>query len=44
VKRAIEPHLQLKDMILGWNEIAKLLAERQRNRNSQISRFYYFEK
>ena len=40
VKRAIEPHFPLEDMILGWNDIAKLLSERPRKRNSQISRFF----
>jgi hypothetical protein len=42
VKRAIEPYLPLEDMISGWNDIAKLLSERPRNRNSQISRFFYY--
>ena len=43
VKRAIEQHLPLEDMISGWNDIAKLLSERPRKRNSQISRFFYYE-
>jgi hypothetical protein len=43
VKRAVEPHLALKDMISEWNDIAKLLAERSRQRKSQISQHYLFE-
>ncbi len=36
MKRAIEPHLALDDMITGWNDISKFLAERHRCRNSQL--------
>ena len=43
VKRAIEPHIALEDMIWGWNDIAKLLSEGQRKRNLQISQFFYYE-
>ena len=43
VKRAIEPHLALEDMITGWNDIAKLLAEAPRNRKPQFSRYFFFE-
>jgi hypothetical protein len=31
-------------MITRWNEIAKLLAERPRKRNSQLSRYFIFER
>jgi hypothetical protein len=43
LKRAVEPHLALEDMIAEWNGIAKLLAERPRKRNTQISQHYLFE-
>jgi len=43
VKRAIEPRLALEDMIASWSDISKLLAENHRNRNSQLSKFYYYE-
>lgn len=42
VKRAIDPYLSLEDMIMNWNEISKLLAERQRARKSQLSRYFEF--
>jgi len=42
VKRTIEPHLPLEDMITGWNDIAKLLAERPRTRNSQLSQYFIY--
>jgi hypothetical protein len=42
VKRAIEPHLPLEDMISNWNDIAKLLAERPRTRNHQLSQYFSF--
>jgi hypothetical protein len=42
VKRVIDPHLPLEDMMESWNEIAKLLAERPRKRNSQLSRYFHF--
>lgn len=41
-KRAIEPNLQLEDMITGWNNIAKLLAERSRERKCQLSRYFTY--
>ena len=34
VKRTIEPHLPLEDMIIDWNEISKSLAEAPRNRKT----------
>ena len=40
VKRAIEPHMPLEEMIANWNEIRKLLSESKRNRNSQLSQYY----
>ena len=40
VKRAIEPHLALEDMISSWNDISKFLSERPRKRNLQISRYF----
>lgn len=43
VKRTIEPHLPLEDMVAGWNEIAKSLAERPRKRNPQLSSYFTFE-
>ncbi len=42
VKRTIEPHLPLEDMITGWNDIAKLLAERPRTRNAQLSQYFIY--
>jgi len=42
VKRTIEPHLALNDMIAGWNDISKLLAERPRVRNSYISKYFLY--
>ena len=42
VKRAIEPHLALDDMITGWKDISKFLAERHRCRNSQLSRYFQY--
>jgi hypothetical protein len=42
VKRSIEPHLALDDMIAGWNEIAKFLAERPRCRNSQLAKYFQY--
>ena len=43
VKRVIEPHLPLEDMITEWNDITKLLAERSRKRNSQLSHYFFFD-
>jgi len=43
IKRVIEPHLPLEDMITGWNDIAKLLAERPRKRNLQLSHYFFFK-
>jgi len=42
VKRAIEPHLPLEDMISNWNDIAKLLAERPRTRKHQLSQYFSY--
>ena len=42
VKRAIEPQLPLEDMISNWNGIAKLLAERPRTRNHQLSQYFIY--
>ena len=42
VTRAIEPNLQLEDMIADWNNIEKLLAKRSRNRNLQLSRYFTY--
>ena len=43
VKRAIEPHLPLEDMISNWNDIAKLLAERPRTRKCQLSKHFIYQ-
>ena len=40
VKRAIEPALSLDDMIAGWNEITKMLAEGSRDRKPQVSQYF----
>ncbi len=42
VKRTIEPHLPIEDMIMAWKDIAKLLAERPRKRKSSLSRYFTF--
>jgi len=34
VKRTVEPHLAVNDMIVDWNKMSKFLAERQRSRKS----------
>ena len=40
VKRAIEPHLTMEEMIARWNEISKLLSESKRARNNQLSQYF----
>ncbi len=40
IKRAIEPHLSLDEMIARWNEISKLLSESKRRRNYQLSNYF----
>jgi hypothetical protein len=42
VKRAIDPHFALEDMIARWSDVSKLLAENQRKRKSQLSQYYYY--
>jgi len=40
VKRIIDPYLSLDDVFENWNEIAKLLSERQRKRKLQLNKFF----
>lgn len=42
VKRAIEPHVSLQDMISDWNDIAKALAEPSRKRKSQLQQYFEY--
>ncbi len=42
VKRAIEPHLVLEDMMTGWNEIAKSLSDNPRCRTAQLSKYFQY--
>jgi hypothetical protein len=43
IKRTIEPHLALEDIIEDWNDIAKSLSERPRKRNSQLSNYFLYQ-
>lgn len=38
MKRAIEPHLPLEEIIEDWNNISKLLSESPRKRNPQLNK------
>jgi len=40
VKRTVEPHLSLNNMITGWNDIAKLLSECPRRRKPQLLKYF----
>ena len=39
IKRAIEPHIPLSELIAGWNDISVSLSERERRRKIQLSEY-----
>lgn len=43
MKRAIEPQLSLAEVLNDWNEFARALAERPRQRTIQLTDYFEYE-